>query len=139
MTSHSLLGVQTDMNKLGYDLIVQLWSSKYVDFTFKSSLFFSRVLSDSTFQFVGSSVCRFVGPLVCHTFFFVFFCLRPHCSCPNDDVTSNTALAHPYATQRSRVSGLVHEASVREERTRWLTRKRTNERKKKNKKKTKIH
>ena len=34
-----------------------------------------------------------------HFTFFVFFCgLWPHCSCPSDQVTSNTAPAHPHAT-----------------------------------------
>ena len=51
--------------------------------------FFSRVLRDSTTRFVGPSV----GPLVRHTLLFLGFCgLWPHCTCPNDLVTSNTAL-----------------------------------------------
>ena len=63
--------------------------------SFKPS-FFSRVLRDSTPRFVGPSV----GPSVRHTllFFVVFFGLWPHCSCPNDKVTSNMAPAHPHAT-----------------------------------------
>ena len=41
------------------------------------------------------SVC----PLVCHTLLFFCFCgLWPHCSCPSDQVTSNTATFHPHAT-----------------------------------------
>ena len=44
---------------------------------------------------------RFVGPSIrpSHfTFFSVFCSLWPHCSCPNDQVTSNTAPAHLHAT-----------------------------------------
>ena len=50
------------------------------------------------------SVRRSVGPSVrpSITLYFVvffFFCgLWPHCSCPNDQVTSNTAPAHPHTT-----------------------------------------
>ena len=56
---------------------------------------FSRVLRDSTTRFVGPSV----GPSVRHTLLFLGFCGRwPHCSCPSDQVTSNTAPAHPHAT-----------------------------------------
>ena len=56
---------------------------------------FSRVLRDSTTRFVGPSV----HPLVRHTLLFFGFCgLWPHCSCPNDEVTSNMAPAHPHAT-----------------------------------------
>ena len=61
---------------------------------------FSRVLRDSTTRFVGPSVRRSVRPSVRpsvrHT---LGFCgIWPHCSCPNDLVTSNTAPAHPHAT-----------------------------------------
>ena len=57
--------------------------------------FFSRVLRDSTPRFVGPPV----RPSVRHTLFFSGFCdLWPHCSCPSDQVTSNTAPAHPHAT-----------------------------------------
>ena len=46
---------------------------------------------------VRPSVCPSVRPS--HFTFFVFFCgLWPHCSCPSDQVTSNTAPAHPHAT-----------------------------------------
>ena len=67
------------------------------------TLVFSRVLRDSTPRFVGPSVRRSVrpsvGPSVRHTLLFLGFCgLWPHCSCPNDQVTSNTAPAHPHAT-----------------------------------------
>ena len=49
---------------------------------------FSRVQRDSTPRFVGPSVTLFLG-----------FCgLWPHCSYPSDQVTSNTAPAHPHAT-----------------------------------------
>ena len=49
---------------------------------------------------VGLSVSQSVGPLVHHILLFLFFCgLWPHCSCPNDQVTSNTAPAHPHATE----------------------------------------
>ena len=40
-----------------------------------------------------------VGLSVCHTLLFLwFFFLGPHCSCPNDLVTSILAPAHPHAT-----------------------------------------
>ena len=50
-----------------------------------------------------TSFCRSVRPSVRpsvrHTLLFWGFCgLWPHCSCPNDLVTSNTAPAHPHAT-----------------------------------------
>ena len=66
-------------------------------------LLFSRVLRDSTPRFVGPSVRPSVrpsvGPSVRHTLLFLGFCgLWPHCSCPSDQVTSNMAPAHPYAT-----------------------------------------
>ena len=41
------------------------------------------------------SVCQSVGPSV--TLYFLGF--WPHCSCPNDLVTSITAPAHPHATR----------------------------------------
>ena len=49
---------------------------------------------------VGPSVCRSVRPLVRHTLLFWGFCgLWPHCSCPNDEATSNMAPAHLHATR----------------------------------------
>ena len=64
---------------------------------------FSRVLRDSTTRFVGPSVRRSVrrsvGPSVRPTLLFLgFCCFWPHCSCPNDRVTSIMAPAHPHAT-----------------------------------------
>ena len=60
---------------------------------------FSRVLRDSTPCFVGPSVRPSVCWSVHHTLLFFCFCgLWPHCSCPNDQVTTNTAPAHPHAT-----------------------------------------
>ena len=64
---------------------------------------FSRMLRDSTPRFVGPSVRpsvrRSVGPSVRHTLLFLGFCgFWPHCSCPNDLVTSISAPAHPHAT-----------------------------------------
>ena len=49
---------------------------------------------------VGLFVCRLVRLLVHHTllFLFVFCSLWPHCSCPSDQVTLNTAPAHPHGT-----------------------------------------
>ena len=49
---------------------------------------------------VRPSVRRSVRPSVRPSHFtFLFFCgLWPHCSCPSDQVTSNTAPAHPHAT-----------------------------------------
>jgi len=44
---------------------------------------------------VRPSVHPFVGPTVS---LFCFCDLWPHCSCPNDQVTSNTAPTHPHAT-----------------------------------------
>ena len=44
-------------------------------------------------------VRRPVGPLVRHTLLFFCFCgFWPHCSCPNDGVTSIMAPAHPRTT-----------------------------------------
>ena len=54
---------------------------------------FSRVLRDSTPGFVGPSIRP------SNTTFFGFCGLWPHSSCPNDEVTSNTAPAHPHATR----------------------------------------
>ena len=64
---------------------------------------FSRGLRDSTTCFDGSSVRRSIGPSVSpsvrHTLLFLGFCgFWPHCSCPNDGVTSIMAPAHPHAT-----------------------------------------
>ena len=61
------------------------------------------MLRDSTPRFVGPSVRRYVGPSVHpsvrHTLLFLGFCgFWPHCSCPNDGVTSIMAPAHPHAT-----------------------------------------
>ena len=45
------------------------------------------------------SVRRSVRSLVRHTLLFWGFCgIWPHCSCPNDQVTSKTAPVHPHAT-----------------------------------------
>ena len=56
----------------------------------------SRVLCDSTTRFVGPSI----RPSVRHTLLFLGFCgFWPHCSCPNDGVTSIMAPAHPHATR----------------------------------------
>ena len=60
---------------------------------------FSRVLRDSTPRFVGPSLGPLVRWSVHHTLLFWGFCgLWPHCSCPNDEATSNIAPAHPHAT-----------------------------------------
>ena len=57
------------------------------------------MLRDSTPRFVGRSVGLLVRPSVRHTLLLLGFCgLWAHCSCPNDQVTSNTAPAHPHAT-----------------------------------------
>ena len=74
----------------------------------KTGRVFSRMLRDSTPHFVGPSVCPSIGwsvhLLVRPSITLYFFCLWPHCSCPNDQVTSNTAPApapapaHPHAT-----------------------------------------
>ena len=56
-------------------------------------LFFSPVLRDST------PGCWSVCPSVRHTTLFGFCGVWPHCSCPSDQVTSNTAPAHPHATE----------------------------------------
>ena len=60
------------------------------------------MLRDSTTHFVCPSVRRSFRPLVRPSVtlnFFCFFCgLWPHCSCPNDGVTSIMAPAHPHAT-----------------------------------------
>ena len=48
---------------------------------------------------VHQSVCLSVGPFVHPSVTLDFFGgLRPHCSCPNDQVTSKTAPAHPHMT-----------------------------------------
>ena len=52
--------------------------------------FLSRVLRDSTPCFVGPTFVRHATSSVCG--------LWPHCSCLNDQVTSNTAPAHLHAT-----------------------------------------
>ena len=63
-------------------------------FSVNFQIIFSRVLRDSTTRFVGPSV----GLSVHHTLLFLFFCgIWPHSSCPNDQVTSNIAPAHPHA------------------------------------------
>ena len=58
-------------------------------------LLFSRVLRDSTPRFVGPLVRWSVHHII---LFWVFSNLWPLCSCPNDEVTSNIAPAHPHAT-----------------------------------------
>ena len=55
--------------------------------------------------------CPTVGPLVCplvwHTLILFCFCgLWPYCSCPNDQVTSNTAPAYPHTTVVAMYSAL---------------------------------
>ena len=48
---------------------------------------------------VRRSVGPSVHPSICHTSLFWGFCsLWPHCSCPSNQVTSNTAPAHLHAT-----------------------------------------
>ena len=48
---------------------------------------------------VHQSVRPLVRPFVRHTLLFLGFCgFWPHCSCPNDGVTSIMAPAHPHAT-----------------------------------------
>ena len=86
------------------------FSLRFASVTFPKYLVthFSRVLHGSTPRFVGLSVRPLVRPLVHpllhlslrQTLLFKFFCgLWPHCSCPNDQVTSNMAPAHPHATR----------------------------------------
>ena len=54
------------------------------------------------------SVRRSIRPSVRHTLLFLLFCgLRPHYSCPNDEVTSNMAPCPPARDWDSRLSGLV--------------------------------
>ena len=75
---------------------------------------------------VRPSVCLSVRPSVrpsiIHTLLFLGFCgLWPHCSCPNDLVTSNTAPAHPSATGIGRVSSLVISFSQNNQKSQfWL-------------------
>ena len=91
-----------------FNLIATTDDSKktlYQNLHYKYILYIFRcVLHDSTPHFVSPSVRWLVHPLVhlsVHFTFFVFFLLfglQPHCSCPNDQVTSNTAPAHLHAT-----------------------------------------
>ena len=65
----------------------------------QKKLIFSRVLRNSTTHFVHLSIGPSIRLSVCHTLLFFGFCgLWPYCSCPSDQVTSNTAPAHPHAT-----------------------------------------
>ena len=57
---------------------------------------FSRVLRDSTPRFVRLLVCPSVGLSVRQSVTLLLF--WPQSSCPNNQVTSNMALAHPHAT-----------------------------------------
>ena len=57
------------------------------------------IIVDVFFLFLGACYATLQPALsVRHTLLFVFCGLWPHCSCPNDQVTSNTAPAHPHAT-----------------------------------------
>ena len=60
---------------------------------------------------VRPSVCRSVHPTVTLYFFSGFRGLWPHRSCPNDQVTSNKAPAHPHATGVAVYPALFHEKS----------------------------
>ena len=61
---------------------------------------------------IFSCVIRDYTPLCCHTFLFLGFCgLWSHSSCPSDQVTSNTAPAHPYATGLAVYPALICNAS----------------------------
>ena len=93
--------------KTNTDSRAQIDSGRYIYKPYvhrKRDTFFSRVLRDSTPRFVGPSVRPSVGPSVGpsvrHTLLFMGFCgLWHHYSCPNDQVTSITAPAHPQATR----------------------------------------
>ena len=62
------------------------------------SFYFWRICS-SVGPSVGPSIGPSVSPSVRHTLLFLGFCgFWPHCSCPNDGVTSIMAPAHPHAT-----------------------------------------
>ena len=75
-------------------------------------IIYGRLLRDSTPHFVGPSVRRSVHWSVRHTLLFFGFCgLGPHCSCSNDQLTSNTAPA-PARDWCSRVSGPVSQLVV---------------------------
>ena len=62
---------------------------------------FSCVLRNSTPRFVSpsvrQSVHQSVRPSITLYFFFGFCVFWPHCSCPNDHMTSSTAPVHPHA------------------------------------------
>ena len=64
--------------------------------------FFICVLQDSTPRYLSVTwlISWLVGQLVdwSHFPFFMFFILRPYCSCPNAMQTSNLAPAHPHTT-----------------------------------------
>ena len=94
-----------------------LGSQRNLTACFTVEYFLSRVLRDSSPGFVRpsvrQSVCLLVRPSVgqsiCHTLFIWGFSgLRPHCSCPNDEVTSNMAPAHPHATGVALYPTLLH-------------------------------
>ena len=81
----------------------QLMRSWHKPLNLRYKEIFSCVLRNSTPCFVSPLIRWSVGPsvcpLVCHTLLFFWF-LRSlaHCSCSNDQVTSNMAPAHPHAT-----------------------------------------
>ena len=84
------------------------WCNIYLGIIFNrvlcDTLLFSRVHATlqpalSVRPSVGPSVRWSVRPSVRHTLLFLGFCgFWPHCSYLNDQVTSNTAPAHPHAT-----------------------------------------
>ena len=58
---------------------------------------------------IGPSVRWYIHLTICHTLLFWGFCgLWPHGSCPNDQVTSNMAPAHPHATGVAVYPALFH-------------------------------
>ena len=80
---------------LGFLYILRFWSS--IKWAFQS---WNTRLYTPLCRSVRRSVGLSVGLSVRHTLLFLGFCgLWPDCSCPSDQVTSNTAPAHPHATE----------------------------------------
>ena len=86
------------------DPSVPLFYSKQISHNGLAFININQVLPKPTFLVAtlhpALSVRPLVGRSVCrsHYYFFMNFIFWPHCSCPNDLVTSNMAPAHPHAT-----------------------------------------